>query len=51
MKREPPSLDAVEVEHVIDHAIESLRLLVDVRGVGLRLLEGNVLVTDHLAEA
>ena len=35
VKRQPAGLDAVHVEHVGDHPVESLRFLVDVCGVAL----------------
>jgi len=48
---QPSGLDAVEVEHVIDHAVEPLGILVDVARIHLGLFQRDVLVADHLAEA
>ena len=50
VQRQPAGLDAVQVEHVVDHAVETVGVLVDVAGVALGLVEGHVLVADHLAE-
>ena len=51
MDRHAARLHAIEVEHLVDHAVQALRVLVDVARVLPHLVQRQLLVPHHLAEA